>query len=130
MKQRVGAIITKNQAVLLVTGFDEAAHWTPGGRKEEGETDEQALRRELREELGLEVTGMTPYLAFQARSEQTGEDLAYAYYRVDCQGEPAPADEVTGYVWATRADIEAGSPLTYAGFREYVAPRLVADTLI
>lgn len=45
----------------------------PGGKIEAGETAEQALSREVREELGIEVTGATPFMAI---------DHAYTHFRV------------------------------------------------
>lgn len=55
----VGAIIKDGSGRLLLIqrGHDpEAGRWSlPGGRIEPGETDEQALVREVREETGLTV---------------------------------------------------------------------------
>lgn len=55
----VGAIITDRDGRLLLIkrGHDpEAGRWSlPGGRIEPGETDEQAVVREVREETGLWV---------------------------------------------------------------------------
>ena len=54
----VGAIITVGGRILLIRrGHEpEAGRWSlPGGRIEAGESDEQALVREVREETGLEV---------------------------------------------------------------------------
>ena len=55
----VGAIIKDGSGRLLLVqrGHDpEAGRWSlPGGRIEPGETDEQALIREVREETGLTV---------------------------------------------------------------------------
>ena len=54
----VGAILTDGEQILLIRRghAPEAGRWSlPGGRVEPGETDEQALVREVREETGLEV---------------------------------------------------------------------------
>jgi ADP-ribose pyrophosphatase YjhB (NUDIX family) len=55
----VGAVIwNADGQVLLIrrTKAPGAGHWSlPGGKVERGETLEQALRREVREETGLEV---------------------------------------------------------------------------
>ena len=53
-----GAVITDNQGrvLLLKHRFRPGTGWgMPGGFMEEGEQPEEALRRELREEVGLEV---------------------------------------------------------------------------
>jgi TDG/mug DNA glycosylase family protein len=49
------AIVDGNERILLLRYGDEYGSWwvTPGGGREEGETDEQTLRRELKEEIGL-----------------------------------------------------------------------------
>lgn len=53
-----GAVITDNRGrvLLLKHRFRPGSGWgMPGGFMEEGEQPEEALRRELREEVGLEV---------------------------------------------------------------------------
>jgi double-stranded uracil-DNA glycosylase len=49
------AVVDAQGRILLLRYRDEFEEWwiTPGGGREEGETDEQTLRRELEEEVGL-----------------------------------------------------------------------------
>jgi double-stranded uracil-DNA glycosylase len=49
------ALIDEKARILLLRYGDEYGDWwvTPGGGREQGETDEQTLRRELEEEIGL-----------------------------------------------------------------------------
>jgi 8-oxo-dGTP diphosphatase len=58
----VAAVLYDERGQVLVTqrppGKSMAGHWEfPGGKVEPGESDAEALRRELREELGIEVIG-------------------------------------------------------------------------
>lgn len=130
MRERVGAVIIKDGAILLVTGFDESNYWTPGGGKDGQESDEETLRRELREELGVEVTSTEPYCDFEALGGETGRYAHYRYYRVEIAGTLKPAEEVTGYAWQTRDKIVSGEVSTFPDFHSQLAPRLVADNLI
>lgn len=62
----VGVIQKKNGLVLLAErpiGKPWSGYWEfPGGKIEENETPEQALKRELQEELGIHVTVLYPWL--------------------------------------------------------------------
>jgi nucleoside triphosphatase len=94
----------------------------PGGGVEAGERIEAALRREAREELGVELSSATPLLFKDAVLEKTFEDgrrepihMVFLVYR--CR--PASRDivlneEFSEFAWAARADLEALelSPLT------------------
>jgi ADP-ribose pyrophosphatase YjhB (NUDIX family) len=52
---RVAGVAIQDDRVLLHRMDDEAYWILPGGRVEAGETSSQALRREMREELGQDV---------------------------------------------------------------------------
>jgi 8-oxo-dGTP pyrophosphatase MutT (NUDIX family) len=57
MNQRVRAIIIQDARVLLIKRVKkDETYWVfPGGGIEQGETNEQALSRECKEELGVEI---------------------------------------------------------------------------
>ena len=58
------AVVDEQHRTLLLRYGDEYSHWwaTPGGGREAGEEDEQTLRRELEEEVGLVEFELGPLL--------------------------------------------------------------------
>jgi len=53
---RVGGIALCNNQVMLNKGAKESYWFIPGGRIEEGEDSQTALLREMREEIGQDIT--------------------------------------------------------------------------
>ena len=111
----VGAIITDRAGRLLLVrrGHEpEAGRWSlPGGRVEPGETDQQAVIREVREETGLsvacgELVGEVP------RPAAGGRVLAIRDYRAPVTGgQLAAADDAADARWVDPAEL-AGLALT------------------
>ena len=52
---RVGAIITKGDKILMVKNNRDDYYYSVGGRIQFGETAEQTVKREVKEELGFEM---------------------------------------------------------------------------
>jgi 8-oxo-dGTP diphosphatase len=75
----VGVLLRPDGAVLLgdrPVGKPYAGHWEfPGGKIEPGETVEQALARELHEELGIEIGAALPWFVYE-------HDYPHAYVRL------------------------------------------------
>ena len=91
----VGVLVREDGAVLLAdrpAGKPYAGYWEfPGGKIESGESVEQALARELAEELGVQVRACLPWVAMEY-------DYPHAYVRLyfrrihDWAGTPRPVE--------------------------------------
>lgn len=55
LNYRVSAIFRKGNKILLHHGLDSEHYTLPGGRVKEGETTEDAIKREIKEEMGQDV---------------------------------------------------------------------------
>jgi 8-oxo-dGTP diphosphatase len=91
----VAVILRRDGAVLLaqrMAGTPYPGYWEfPGGKLEPGETAAQALKRELNEELGIDVTLATPWLTQQYAYPHAHVELEF--FRVYAwQGEPYGRD--------------------------------------
>jgi 8-oxo-dGTP pyrophosphatase MutT (NUDIX family) len=87
-------------------GGDYEGHWCfPGGNANEGETSEDAARRELTEETGCAFSGDISLLETQSK-----DDLDYSVYGADSEEfDPTLDDENTAFIWAKPSD--APSPI-------------------
>jgi 8-oxo-dGTP diphosphatase len=129
----------EERALLVRFDFGDRVVWaTPGGGIEEGETDEQALRRELVEEAGLEEFALGPlvwtrtHLVPLGGGRWDGQDERYYLVRVQ-PFEPAPRlsweelrrEGVTDVRWWTPEELEAADAL----FAPRRLPLLVRELL-
>ena len=98
----VGAIIFRDDRVLLVQRGSEPSYgkWSiPGGLVELGESLQEAVLREVREEVGLEVKVLDLVVALDRVIPDHAGRIEYHYILLDflCEcpaGEPFPASDV------------------------------------
>lgn len=111
----VGAIVLDETGRLLLIRRGhppgEGLWSLPGGRVEPGESDLEAVVREVREETGLTVTAGP--LAGSVDRPALGDDVYEIndYLATVVSGRLAPADDASDAHWCTRADL-ARLPLT------------------
>ncbi len=111
----VGAAIIRAGRILLVQQRKPSALglWThPGGHVEAAETLEQALARELREEVGL-----TPTSATHLHTDCIGTKFEHhAFYVAATDYIILGQDELLGFGWFTFKQLQTMRPILRAAF--------------
>jgi 8-oxo-dGTP diphosphatase len=108
-----GAVVIDGETVLLIRRGAEplAGQWSlPGGQLELGETVEQAIVREVREETSLDVEPLQMLGVYDLIDRDDTGTVRYHYVLVDwiCTvsgGELRAGDDALEAIWARRDDL-------------------------
>src|SRR5260370_24866428 len=108
----VAAVTTDAHGRALLAQRRDNRHWEPpGGVRELGENIEEGVRREAREETGLEVEP----IALTGIYKNMARGIIALVFRCKITGgELAVTDEVTAFQWADQTDVAELTDEAYA----------------
>ncbi|WP_042991245.1 NUDIX hydrolase [Vibrio mimicus] len=91
-------VLIQDGKLLAVRSKGKALFYLPGGKREAGENDEEALIREIKEELSVDLSPtslkyMETFIA-QADGKAEGVSVELTCYFADFSGELLPAAEI------------------------------------
>ncbi|MDR2237861.1 MAG: NUDIX domain-containing protein [Chryseobacterium sp.] len=98
----------KNKSILSTKSYGKDKYYIPGGKREAGETDKQALIREIYEELSVTIDSNT--LRFigvfeaQAHGHAEGITVRMTCYSGEYSGELKASSEIEEIKWLSFSD--------------------------
>ena len=116
MIDKLAWIHIKDGRLLAARSRGKDVYFVPGGKREAGELDEQALTREVLEELSvaLDRDSLRPLHVFeaQAHGREDGVIVRMTCFTGDYRGALQPAAEIEEIAWLTYADRDRVSLVT------------------
>ena len=104
-----------NGEILMTLSKGKQTYYIPGGKREQGESDEQALIREVKEELIVELKPETIKLygvfEAQAHGKPEGVMVRMTCYTADYDGVLTPSSEIQDIAYYTYAQREIVGPV-------------------
>lgn len=108
---KVAIYSTDRQKVLLVQ-YDHGDYGLPGGHIDEGESPDEALRRELREELRLDASKLDLRKTDFWFHPDGKLILGYSSTMDEAMFHGAADSDIVGYLWASVDDLRRGKLTT------------------
>ena len=108
---KLALVLVRDRKQLVARTKGKTAFFTPGGKREAGESDHDALVRECHEELTITLTRSTiePYGVFEAQAfgKPEGTMVRMTCYSADFEGTLTPSNEIEELRWidSSQADL-------------------------
>lgn len=95
---KIGLISIKDKKLLLTRSIGKDAWFQPGGKRERGESDREALSREIKEELAVDILPDTieyfETFEAQAYGKPVGTLVRIICYTAEFTGDITPQSEI------------------------------------
>ena len=119
----------KDQRILSTRSKGKKVYYLPGGKREKGESDHQALIREINEELSVDlIPDSIQYLGTweaQAHGHRKGTIVKMTCYTAQYNGQLKPAAEIDEMIWLNYQHRDKTSPVDQIIFDWLLEHRLI-----
>ncbi|MGF1873260.1 NUDIX hydrolase [Photobacterium indicum] len=109
-------LYVKDKQVLMARSKGKDIYYLPGGKREVGESDKEALVREIHEELSVELTpdSIEYFNTFKAQADGKAEGVIVKMtcYQAEYTGKIVAASEIEEVTWLNYKDKHKGSAAT------------------
>lgn len=112
---KLAYIYIQDKQILMTLSKGKDTYYIPGGKREEGESDVEALAREVREELTVEIIPetITHYGTFeaQAHGKPAGTIVRMTCYEAQYEGQLKASSEIQDIAYYTYAQRDIVGPV-------------------
>ena len=129
IKKRIAGMVVEDGKLLMLRGKNHPELWTPGGKVDEGESDEECLKRELMEEMGVELVEANFFREYSSPSfyNPTKFTTLQRVYITKIKGELVPAMEIKDHIWLTKDDFYNGKYPMIDITKDKILPDLIKE---
>jgi len=127
---KIAGIIIKDKKLLMCKKYDEPHFIMPGGKIKENETNQETLKRELKEELNVNLLSAKEFKTWEAPHFKDPDKIVkMKTFFIEIEGEPQATGEVDEIKWIDTNYKQQG--LKVASIDEdYLIPELKEKGLI
>lgn len=114
------AVVDQGRLLLVSKRAAPDVYYLPGGKPEPGESPLACLRREVREELSVELRALVPFARLRAPAALEPRQMHMTVFLAKLAGAPVRAAEIASIAWwPAERDIELAPAV-----RDVVIPQL------